>query len=579
MKKIFIVLLIIGLLIPAISAEEVLIDSGSSSETFTVPKLSDGNRGIDSIGVYRIQDYKGLKFVYVNCPYAFSTSIIKASPYYSEPVTLKVGSTTVGHGIASYNGMFNSQGDVIGCQFYVDITDFDPGTLTGTQKIELIPDSGTLFNGITVPSSYSTGTTTNRISETFPIGLSSTYSAPAAYQFPVPGNHIIRTEYYWENRLNIDNSNLHLIRNLDGKTYFSTLSIMSDSGTFNDASGYDITVPFVGQLNWTVTSPYGKIFNGTSVTEIPGGPDAIPINIRVQNSQTGALLADAHVNITASVNGTFHEVVNETLPAGTKTYYLQPTGGGLPNPDFYRLIATVEGYNAIMPYIDFEADIATTIYAYLNPVGGAPVDENKTFIDFYVRDLNANPVAGATVKFGAYTLLTNSAGYTIFEVEKDKNYVWTVSKSGYGSVTGNAVIGSNDRYTINAVIAPAVTPTLTTPIPTSTTAGPTPTMTAPTGEPVSNLLEWFAAHFGMLLGGGVEIGKIFMWLCFTIPAGVYVGKEAKAGAAGFLAGAGIVTLFFVIIGWVPVWLVVLLALIVGLLYAKVFSNVGNGGGR
>src|SRR5690606_1751130 len=183
------------------------------------------------------------------------------------------------------------------------------------------------------------------------------------------------------------------------------------------------------------------------------------------------------------------------------------------------------------------------------------------------------------VKFGDYTLITNSAGYTIFEVKKDSTYTWTVSKSGYGSVTGNAVIGSNPRYTINAVIAPAVTPTLTTPIPTSTPVKPTPTMTPPTGEPVSNLLEWFAAHFGMLLGGGVEIGKIFMWLCFTIPAGVYVGKEAKAGAAGFLAGAGIVTLFFVIIGWVPVWLVVLLALIIGLLYAKVFSNSDNGGGR
>ena len=104
-------------------------------------------------------------------------------------------------------------------------------------------------------------------------------------------------------------------------------------------------------------------------------------------------------------------------------------------------------------------------------------------------------------------------------------------------------------------------------------------MTAPSGEPVSNWLEWFAAHFGMILGGGVEIGKIFMWLCFTVPVGVYVGKEAKAGAAGFMAGAGIVTLFFVLIGWVPIWLVVLLALIIGLLYAKVFNTQDNGGGR
>jgi hypothetical protein len=193
--------------------------------------------------------------------------------------------------------------------------------------------------------------------------------------------------------------------------------------------------------------------------------------------------------------------------------------------------------------------------------------------------MSSNPISGATVKFGKYTLITNSQGYTVFEVPKNADYTYTVSKSGYGSLTGNAVIGSDARHTINTVIAPAVTPTKPTPTPTSTSIKPTPTMTAPSGEPVSNWLEWFAAHFGMILGGGVEIGKIFMWLCFTVPVGVYVGKESKAGAAGFMAGAGIVTLFFVLIGWVPIWLLVLLALIIGLLYAKVFNNSDTGGGR
>ena len=162
---------------------------------------------------------------------------------------------------------------------------------------------------------------------------------------------------------------------------------------------------------------------------------------------------------------------------------------------------------------------------------------------------------------------------------KNATYTYTVSKSGYGSLVGNAVIGDSPRHTINTVLAPTVTPTTPTSIPTSTSISPNPTMTAPTGEPVSNWLDWFAAHFGMILGGGVEIGKIFMWLCFAVPVGVYVGKEAKAGAAGFMAGAGIVTIFFVLIGWVPIWLLVLLALIIGLLYAKVFNSSDTGGGR
>jgi hypothetical protein len=276
----------------------------------------------------------------------------------------------------------------------------------------------------------------------------------------------------------------------------------------------------------------------------------------------------------------YYPVTNRTEPSGIFTITLQPTGGGQPNPDGYRLIVTADGYNNPMPEINFTlGDYIKYFECFLDPIAGGPADENKTFIDFFVRDMSSKPISGATVKFGEYTLITNSAGYTVFEVDKNNNYSWVVSKSGYGTLTGNAVIGNDPRHTINTVLAPIVTPTTTTPIPTSPPIGPTPTMTAPSGEPVSNWLEWFAAHFGMVLGGGVEIGKIFMWLCFTVPVGVYVGKESKAGAAGFMAGAGIVTLFFVLIGWVPIWLVVLLALIIGLLYAKVFNAPDNGGGR
>jgi hypothetical protein len=312
-------------------------------------------------------------------------------------------------------------------------------------------------------------------------------------------------------------------------------------------------------------------------TEDPDDPNVI---VYVKNSQTGALIANANIAIDALVNGEYYPVVNRTEPSGIFSINLQPTGGGQPNPDGYRLIVTADGYNNPMPEINFTVDdYKQSIYCLLDPIAGGPVNENKTFIDFFVRDMKSNPISGATVKFGKYTLITNSAGYTVFEVDKNNNYTWTVSKSGYGPLTGNAVIGDSPRHTINTVLAPIVTPTTTTPIPTSPPIGPTPIMTAPTGEPVSNWLEWFAAHFGMVLGGGVEIGKIFMWLCFTVPVGVYVGKESKAGAAGFMAGAGIVTLFFVLIGWVPIWLVVLLALIIGLLYAKVFNTPDNGGGR
>jgi hypothetical protein len=395
----------------------------------------------------------------------------------------------------------------------------------------------------------------------------------------------------WKNRIVVEKDlygyEIELFRTIEGIPYKSTIQFAKngeDIFTSTKTGGYWIYPYLYDQIDEiNVTSPSGRSFVyplGDGGGAGPGDPDGSGITVYIKNSQTGALIANANVVIDALVDGEYYSVTNRTEPSGIFTITLQPTGGGKPNPDSYRLIVTADGYNNPMPEINFTlGDYIKYFECFLDPIAGGPADENNTFIDFFVRDMNSNPISGATVKFGKYTLITNSAGYTVFEVDKNNNYSWTVSKSGYGTLTGNAVIGNDPRHTINTVLAPIVTPTTTTPIPTSPPIGPTPTMTAPTGEPVSNWLEWFAAHFGMILGGGVEIGKIFMWLCFTVPVGVYVGKEAKAGAAGFMAGAGIVTLFFVLIGWVPIWLVVLLALIIGLLYAKAFNAQDNGGGR
>jgi hypothetical protein len=395
----------------------------------------------------------------------------------------------------------------------------------------------------------------------------------------------------WKNHLTVestDNGNsyqIELKREYDTQSYYSKIDLKYDDAiVLSDYDHLDFShITIKSQINGISISSLTSTYNRTLTNgDIPGGPppEDHTVTVYIKNSQTGALIANANIVIDALVDGEYYPVVNRTEPSGIFTITLQPTGGGKPNPDGYRLIVTADGYNNPMPEINFTVDdYKNYIHCLLDPIAGGPVNENKTFIDFFVRDMSSNPISGATVKFGKYTLITNSAGYTVFEVDKNNNYTWTISKSGYGPLTGNAVIGDAPRHTINTVLAPIVTPIVTTPIPTSPPIGPTPTMTSPTGEPVSNWLEWFAAHFGMILGGGVEIGKIFMWLCFTVPVGVYVGKEAKAGAAGFMAGAGIVTLFFVLIGWVPIWLVVLLALIIGLLYAKMFNSPDNGGGR
>src|SRR5690606_17086620 len=103
-----------------------------------------------------------------------------------------------------------------------------------------------------------------------------------------------------------------------------------------------------------------------------------PVTVYVRNSQTGAAIANSRIVIDALVNGEYHPVVNQTEPSGIFSVTLYPTGGGMPNPDGYRLIASADGYNNPMPEINFTVDEYTTsIYCYLDPIAGGPLDENK----------------------------------------------------------------------------------------------------------------------------------------------------------------------------------------------------------
>ncbi|MDD3064491.1 MAG: hypothetical protein PHX50_17015 [Massilibacteroides sp.] len=574
MKKIslaLIILIIVGIYIPAVSAYDYE-ETKSFSNTFTIPQDSLPYAIKSEMRIYNIHNFRGLHTVYWKPSSFGSTSTLRTNPYYQMPITATIGSTVIGEGTANYNALFNSDGSVIGVQLWLEFDYFEPQSYTGTQTVKINPVSGNLFNDITLGRGLGLPNPTAARPIMFASGTS-----PSDM---LSGYCIYRATHTWKNTLVEGEDTVELIRNIDNASHDSTITIIDKVQTLTDSASVDKTFFVVGPYNWTLTNPFGTVYSGSYGDDAPGEPTTPTVTVYIKNSQTGAAIANSRIVIDAFVDGDYYPVVNRTEPSGVFSVTLYPTGGGRPNPDGYRLIASADGYNNPMPEINFTVDEYTTsIYCYLDPLAGGPLDENNTFIDFFVRDMSSNPITGTTVKFGDYTLLTNSQGYTVFEVGKNATYTYTVSKSGYGSLTGNAVIGDSPRHIINTVLAPTVTPTTPTPIPTSTSIIPTPTMTAPTGEPVSNLLDWFAAHFGMILGGGVEIGKIFMWLCFAVPVGVYVGKEAKAGAAGFMAGAGIVTLFFVLIGWVPIWLLVLLALIIGLLYAKVFNSSDTGGGR
>ena len=587
MKKIFLalVVLLIAAAAPASAVnviDDVLTDYTDTSSAYIYPALlgEDGRADIKSFYIAESALCNSLGYVVFEVQRDGSDVRVRGT--WENGSTMEEGRYDIEYSVdgLSYPGVLyyatrtNLLGQITADRYTLFLNDWN-GTYTGPKSVYLpfYMSRNAYRNGVGITN------------ETQNIRLSDSLRACAVAVSYASGiewkNHIVVEKNLYEYEI-------ELLRTIDGIPYKSTIQFTKngeDIYTSTKSGEYSIYAYPHDQIDEiNVTSPNGRSFVyplGDEPGGDPGGDPGDPnVIVYVKNSQTGAVIANSNIVIDALVNGEYYQVANRTEPSGIFSITLQPTGGGQPNSDGYRLIATADGYNNPMPEINFTVDdYKKYIYCLLDPIAGGPENENNTFIDFFVRDMSANPISGATVNFGGYTLITNSAGYTVFEVGKNSTYTYTVSKSGYGSLTGNVVIGADPRHTINTVLAPSVTPTISTPIPTSTSIKPTPTMTAPTGEPVSNWLDWFAAHFGMILGGGVEIGKIFMWLCFSVPVGVYVAKEAKAGAAGFMAGAGVVTLFFVLIGWVPIWLLVLLALIIGLLYAKVFNNSDTGGGR
>lgn len=210
---------------------------------------------------------------------------------------------------------------------------------------------------------------------------------------------------------------------------------------------------------------------------MPVDQDSAPVTIYVQNSQTGALIANARVAIHAAAGDppTLTEVVNQTLPAGVGTFTLQKTGPANPYPRYYRVFATAPGYSQIIENHSFVVTGNYDVIVEMRPDAGGPANPNNSFVDVYVRDINANPLPSATVQLGSQIRYTNAAGYVVFEVEKNRTYTCSATKSGYVTIEAPLTVGSDDRYPVNIVLGATSLPTYTpTPGPGDPTGGATP---------------------------------------------------------------------------------------------------------
>lgn len=258
----------------------------------------------------------------------------------------------------------------------------------------------------------------------------------------------------------------------------------------------------------------------------------------------------------------------------------------------YFVYATSPGYIDVTEPIRVNVRPTTTNDIHkiiLMPIGGIPHPDNITLhLNIYdgksgypipETEIHVNAKYGTGYPFWA-NFVTSSSGYIELELPGNTTYEIISRSPGFTDTRTTIELTTKTPEFLEIKMWGGIVPTPTKPEPTETSVtfptptipGVGPTLTLPTGETASDYLEYFAGHFGMILGGGIEIGKLFMWLVFSLVIGVYVSQSSGSGAQGFGIGAGVVSLFFTILGWIPIWIVVLLILIIGLLYGKSINN-------
>ena len=240
-------------------------------------------------------------------------------------------------------------------RFLIFFDDWDTTGYTGTQYITL---SEPLWSG-------AAGSVNSDSSS-----LACVVSASATRRASPPFTITVASVNEWKNRLTVNDNILNsyqvnLQRVYDGVKYPSEITILKGNSTlFYEATASDFGTVYLQSEIDSI-----KIQTGTNIFYYPlessETPSSSSVTVYVRNSQTGAAIANSNIVIDALVNGEYYPVVNETEPAGIFSITLQPTGGGQPNPDGYRLIATADGYNNPMPEINFTVtDSKKYIYCY-----------------------------------------------------------------------------------------------------------------------------------------------------------------------------------------------------------------------
>lgn len=500
------VVLLIAATVMTVSAEEIRIDI--TDERVESVSHTVGNGGISllttnhlgGISVAEISTFRnphsliwfvGEGTINLKNPYVYAETVLAEYTY---------GETNIGSGYLSYYL------DVDGTNSYIVVV-FDSWNAS-----VIGGDTGAGYIGI----SYNTS---DWNVESFYYIYPQHPNGPAWLQFP--GTYTLNSKLSFHNVITLRNQTTETY-NITVQKQFETSDItrsiiksVNKTNPYIDVSSnqniylsvpiddapYEVATYYPPMDQWYNRSINPSTVNGDPVDPDDPAPDSGRVTVFIQNSQTGALLANANLAILASAGGTEVEIINATLPGGTATYTLQPTGGGIPNPDYYRAVATVPGYSQIIENHSFTLNGPHDVIIEMRPDTGGPLDPDRAYLEFYVRDFSANGIAGASVQCNNQIKQTNSKGYAVFEVAKNATYPYVVKKSGYVTIEGTATVADGPRYVANVVLGPGTVPTYTpTPGPGGPGATPTPDRRSneEKGQAVINMVADNAEGIGAL---------------------------------------------------------------------------------
>jgi hypothetical protein len=250
-------------------------------------------------------------------------------------------------------------------------------------------------------------------------------------------------------------------KRIDGNWYeynhaTSEFSIPTDEGKVRGHTFPPFEHPDIYKFMGTVKTTRGDIlYDQDTDIVVSGVDDRATLSVFVQRSDTGALIDGATVTVT----GPGGEIASSPAPGGIATLSLPKT------PSLqYWLSATAPGYTQTLPHLfGIMQDISITVE--MAPETAPPANPDNVYLQFNVRDYNQHPVSGATVVVSGTARTTNAAGFARFEVAKNGSHQYTVSKTGYITVSGTATTTTQSPVNVQVLLYSGVLPTQPTSVP------------------------------------------------------------------------------------------------------------------